>query len=164
MTTFLELSPVSKIRRNHGLEHATIHMLSRRLPGKPMGGYSDVRGFFIYAKAASPELVCEAALEALQRMESGQADLAMHPGCGTNYLVSGIFAGTLAWLGVQVSRPRRSLDSLALAIMLATLGLIVSRPLGPEIQRRVTTSGVPNGLKVKSVRQLATGLFRVETG
>ncbi len=43
----LEYAPLSRIRRNHGLEHAALHVLAERHPGKPLAGHSDLNGFWI---------------------------------------------------------------------------------------------------------------------
>ena len=45
--TFIESPVVSRIRRNHGLEHATIHILSKKFPGARLIGHSDARGFWL---------------------------------------------------------------------------------------------------------------------
>jgi hypothetical protein len=42
------------------------------------------------------EDVANAATEALGRLQNGERNLAIHPGCGTNYLVAGAMAPCLA--------------------------------------------------------------------
>jgi len=44
----LQLQPIDRIRRNHGLEHATIHVLSSR-KRRSMAGYSDTKAFGSWA-------------------------------------------------------------------------------------------------------------------
>ncbi len=41
----LDTGLISRIRRNHGLEHATLHVLAERHPGQPVAGHSDQRVF-----------------------------------------------------------------------------------------------------------------------
>ncbi len=144
---------LSRIRRNHGLEHATLHLLGQRFPNVPIAGHSDSRGFWIIGNISS-EAVSAAAQEALQRLRAGQRQLAVHPNCGTNFATSGIFAGTAAWLAMVggSSRLRERLERLPVAIVMATLALIVSRPVGMFLQERLTTSGDPGGLQLFEVR------------
>ena len=143
----------SRIRRNHGLEHATLHLLSQRYPNEPVAGHSDSQGFWIIGNI-SAEVVSAVAQEALQRLRAGQRQLAVHPNCGTNFTTSGIFAGTAAWL-VMIggsARLRDRLERLPVAIVMATLALIISRPVGMLLQERLTTSGDPGDLQLVEVR------------
>jgi hypothetical protein len=48
-------------------------------------------------------------------------------------------------------RARDNLDRLPLAILLATLALIVSQPLGLKLQEHVTTSGAMGLLRVVDI-------------
>ena len=90
----LNTKPISRIRRNHGLEHATLHVLANRHPGKRMAGYSDLSGFWIVADLPGQEIK-DAADEALQRLSQGEHKLAVHPNCGTNFATAGSLAGNL---------------------------------------------------------------------
>ena len=164
--TILDLPVLSRVRRNHGLEHATITILSQRFPYRPFSGYSTPGGFFILGDVPTADLR-EAVIQALVRLNNGERHLAIHEHCGTNYVTSGFVAGGLAWLGMAGARNRRDrVERLPLAIALAVLGLIVSQPLGPAIQARVTTSGDPQGLSIVDVFPLRFGqltLHRVVT-
>ena len=58
------------------------------------------------------------------------------------------------------------LERLPLAILLSTVALIASRPLGMRLQERVTTSGDPGDLQIVEIRQSRRGdlvMHRVET-
>jgi hypothetical protein len=164
--SILDVPLISSVRRNHGLEHATIHILSSRFPSRPLAGYSFPGGFFILGDVPSEDLR-DAVFQALARMGNGERQLAIHPGCGTNYVTSGIVAGGLAWLGMAGARNRRDqVERLPLALALAIVGLIVSQPLGPVIQQRITTSGDPGGMTIEDVFPLKLGritLHRVVT-
>jgi hypothetical protein len=93
-------------------------------------------------------------------MHAGERHLAIHANCGTNVVASGFIAGLLAWLGMAGARSRREkVDRLPLAIALATLGLILSQPLGPAIQARVTTSGDPEGMSIVDIFPVRFGMF-----
>jgi hypothetical protein len=96
------------------------------------------------------EDVASAATEALARLQSGERNLAIHPGCGTNYLVAGAMGGTLAWmsfLGARSSRDRMA--RLLPAILMATFGFILAQPVGPLVQEHVTTSGDPGNMVIE---------------
>ena len=150
--SILDFKPLSRIRRNHGLEHATIHMLSKKHPKVPVGGMSSLYGFTIVGDI-STEAVAEAAIEALKKLRAGQKDLAMHPNCGTNFAISGAAAGLAAWMGMLGAGKKVSqkLERLPLVLVLATLALILSRSLGPAIQQKITTSGDPADLELERV-------------
>ena len=140
---------ISRIRRNHGLEHATLHVLSKRYPKQSMAGHSDVGGFWVIGDV-SLEDVYEAVEEALSRLRDGEKNLAVHRNCGTNFVTSGIMAGLaagVAMFGVG-RRTRDKLERLPFAMFFATLALIFSQPLGFLIQERVTTSAEPGELQV----------------
>jgi hypothetical protein len=164
--TILEIPIFSRIRRNHGLEHATITLLTQRFPSLRLAGYSFPGGFFLLGDVPTGQ-VREVVIEALARMNNGERQLAVHPNCGTNYAVSGLVAGTLAWLGMAGAKSKRDqLERLPLVITLATLGYILSTPLGPKVQQYITTSGDPGGLSVVDIFPVRFGqlsLHRVIT-
>jgi hypothetical protein len=157
-TGFLDAPLISRVRRNHGLEHATLHILAERHPGLPMAGHSDWRGFWIVGDLETADL--KAAInEALLRMNSGESQLAVHPFCGTNMVTAGVLAGGAAALAMFGAgrRLQDKLERLPLAMSLATLALILAQPLGMTLQRQVTTSGAPGDLRVVSVLPKARG-------
>ena len=157
--TILEVPIISRIRRNHGLEHATISLLSQRFPYRRLAGYSFPGGFFLLGDVPT-EHVREAVVQALVRMNNGERYLAVHPNCGTNYAVSGFLAGTLAWLGMAGAKKKRDqVERLPLVIFLATLGFILGASLGPKVQERITTSGDPQGLTVVDIFPIRFGQF-----
>ncbi|OGO33635.1 MAG: hypothetical protein A2W35_14400 [Chloroflexi bacterium RBG_16_57_11] len=151
-TDLLAYPPISRVRRNHGLEHATLYVLAERRPGRPLAGHSDFRGFWIIGDVETPELDA-AVSEALQRLNTGESHLAVHPFCGTNLATAGILAGGAAGLAMFGAgrRWRDKLDRLPLAMSMATLALIFAQPLGMTLQREVTTSGVPGALRVMRI-------------
>ena len=59
---------ISRIRRNHGLEHATIHVLSQKFKNFSAQGHSNHTGFFLNIYGEVPEsAVQDAVVEAHQR-------------------------------------------------------------------------------------------------
>lgn len=154
----------SRIRRNHALEHATIHLLAARFPRRPLVGRSDTLGFTLYGEVTT-QAVEQATLEALDRLRRGESGLALHPNCGTNLLTAGILAGGAAFLALLASRPderlRDRLLRLPTAILAATLALIAAQPVGMILQQRVTTYADPGPLRVVAVQQLRRTPFCV---
>ena len=65
---------IKKLRRNHGLEHATVHVLNQRLGRLSLVGHSDWNGFTLYGPVDTSEIKL-AANEALRRLRQGEADL-----------------------------------------------------------------------------------------
>ena len=160
--SLLDLTPLSRTRRNHGLEHATLHILGKKHPDLTLGGMSSVSGFTILGDI-STEDVAEAAIDALKKLRSGEADLAMHPNCGTNFAVAGLFAGLAAWLGTLGTGKafKKKLGRLPLIILLATVALVAARPLGPLVQKYITTTSDPEGLELERVETIIRGGMRM---
>jgi hypothetical protein len=171
MLTYL----MSRIRRNHGLEHATIHVLSEKYKNFSAQGNSNHRGFHlnIYGDI-SEEDVMDAVETAFQRMKAGEHDLAVHPNCGTVLLTTATMA-TMAAQAVFTLEQRRQtraksdtavlLNALPSAILAVVLSLIVSRPLGVQLQARFTTEGDLGDLQIRSIRRIPpsiiTRLFQI---
>lgn len=146
------LPVISRIRRNHGLEHATLHVLTGQKVGTRLGGYSDFKGFWLVGDL-SVEQVEQGVKEALRRLKAGERHLAVHPNCGTNFATAGSLAGlagVMGMLGVG-SRRRDKLERLPLVATLATLALIFAQPLGLNVQKHLTTSGNPGDLEIVEV-------------
>ncbi|TET29357.1 MAG: hypothetical protein E3J69_13470 [Anaerolineales bacterium] len=149
---------LSRIRRNHALEHATIHILNQQFPNHRFIGRSNTQGFFLYGDV--PIDVLESAVqEALRRLRNGEHQLAIHPNCGTNLVTSAILAGTASFLTLMSSEHenwRRRAERLPLAIAATLFALIVSQPLGLSVQQHITTQGDPEQLEVLSIRRIHT--------
>jgi hypothetical protein len=143
---------LSRIRRNHGLEHATLHVLSKRFPDKSLAGHSDTKGFWLLGDIPTEE-VESAVDEALARLKTGEKSLAVHPNCGTNFATAGTMAGLAGAAAMFRVGPRKrdKLDRLALAATLATLALMMAQPAGLFLQRYLTTSSEPDSLEVLQI-------------
>jgi len=148
----LDNPSISRIRRNHGLEHASIHVLSQKNARRSIAGHSDAGGFWLFGDLTQEE-VQAAVQEALQRLRAGEHSLAIHPNCGTNLVTSGMAAGLAGALAMSGASSRRArFERIPLAGMLATAALLLARPLGTRIQQRFTTSGDPGNLEVVEIR------------
>ena len=166
MNQILENPTISSIRRNHGLEHATIHVFTEKKKGVSLAGHSDAGGFWILGEVGTEELL-EAAQEAMERMNNGEHDLAVHPNCGTNFATYGIFASLGAFAALSGAKKfRDKLDRLPLAAVLSTMALILAQPLAYRIQRNITTSGRLYDLQITRITRTFLGnrtAHRIET-
>jgi hypothetical protein len=155
---------IARIRQNHGLEHATIHVLTQQNPGLRVVGRTTPNGFYLYGNLTTKSV--RAAIEqALSRLQKGEASLAVHPHCGTNLATAGFLAGLSAFITL-LPRARRRLDQLPFAILAATLAIIVAQPLGMILQTQVTTTPEVHNLIVKRItcrQQNRLTIHRVET-
>lgn len=166
---------IRRIRRNHGLEHATIHMLSARYSGFSAQGNANHRGFYLNIYGDLPESAIVAAVdEAYRRMKAGEHELAVHPNCGTALLTTATLSTLAAQSALSLEQARQGsrqrdwqvlVGGLPGAILAAALALVVSRPLGLHLQRRYTTDGDLGDLRVVRVRRLpptpATRFFQL---
>lgn len=152
LDSLLALPAVSRVRRNHGVEHATLNILAEQFPRAHLGGHSDVGGFWVIGDVPT-QAVADAVGLALERMRAGEHGLAIHPNCGTNFVTAGAAAGLVAWLVMLPGGKsiRQKVERLPMVISLATLAIIVAQPLGLLLQARVTTSGLPGDLAVTQI-------------
>ncbi|GAB4488167.1 MAG: hypothetical protein OHK0031_12110 [Anaerolineales bacterium] len=149
-------------RRNHALEHATIHILTQQFPRTPLGGHSNPTGFFIVGNV--PAAAVREAAAALLRLQNGESGLAIHPGCGTNFIVTGALSGLLAILGmIGTKNTRQRLERFPLLILLTAIGAIFGQPLGLFLQKEVTTDPQVGGLTLVDVFPVAANLTRIIT-
>lgn len=166
---------ISRIRRNHGLEHATIHVLSEKQKNFSAQGNSDHRGFHlnIYGDV-SEEAVMNAVEEAFARMKRGEHQLAVHPNCGTVLLTTATMSALAAQAAFTVEQKRRQSPTMTLpvlvnalpsAVLAVVVALIVSRPLGIHLQAQYTTEGDLGDMELMSIRKISpspvTRLFQL---
>jgi len=159
---------ISRVRRNHGLEHATIHVLTDKYKKFSAQGNSDPGGFSlnIYGDI-SEEQVAAAVNEAYSRMKNGEQDLAIHPNCGTALLTTATMATLAAQLVFGLENRRQGSSSnrwsvlfnaLPSAILMVVLAIIVSRPLGLKLQAQFTTDGDLADMEIVDIRQVSPSL------
>jgi hypothetical protein len=158
----LDLPYILETRRNHALEHATLHMLARTHKIN-MGGHSNPTGFFIFGELRTDD-IRTALNEAYTRLRAGESGLAIHPGCGTNLVATAFLPGTLAWLPFQGTRSTRiRLLLLPLAILFGVFGFILSKPLGTWMQRNITTEADLGNMQIIDVTLVRKGVHRIIT-
>jgi hypothetical protein len=122
------------------------------LPQLPLAGRTTLDGFYIYG-APDRASVESAAQEALQRLLDGEERLAIHPHCGTGLAITGLLAGTLAFIATL---GRGRLRKLPRTIFAATLAVIAAQPLGLVFQERITTAPPPPSIGIEDVRFVPT--------
>jgi hypothetical protein len=158
----LNLPLILETRRNHALEHATLHILSRKYKIS-MAGHSNPTGFFLLGDIQLDDIK-SAAAEALTRLNSGESGLAVHPGCGTNMVAAALLPATFAWAplrGAKSTRWRIFLIPLALAF--AVFGYFLSKPLGPWLQKYITTESNLGNIQIVDIRFIRKGVHRIIT-
>jgi hypothetical protein len=93
-------------------------------------------------------------VDGLARLRAGERNLAIHPNCGTNFVTTGVIAGFVAWfsmLGIKKGW-KEKLDRLPQVIILTTLAIMASQPIGYKLQAAVTTDGNPGKLELSGIQ------------
>jgi hypothetical protein len=148
-----------RVRQNHALEHATITILSEMIPNLSINARSYSDGFIIF-RDLDLGLLRRAVDEALRRLQAGEAQLAIHPNCGTNLAV-GISLMTIGtMLGMASSSTRTRVASAAAS---SVAGWAAARPIGEFVQKHFTTLPDLKGVRVTEIfRRKLLGLTVIE--
>lgn len=153
----LELPGIGKVRRVHALEHAAITLMSARNPNLRLVGRSTPNGYWLYGDVETDE-VRRATEEALRRLQAGQAELAIHPRCGTNLAVAGVLTGLSSFVAsASFGRRENPLSKFPRVIMAATAALLVAQPLGLLVQEKVTTCPDASRLSLGPIKRTERG-------
>lgn len=159
----LDFPPFLATRRNHALEHASLLILARKYKDQNMAGHSNPTGFFLFGEM-SLEDIRNAINEAMARLRAGESGLAIHPGCGTNLAASTLVPAAFAWAPFQGARSLRwRILLIPVALMFAVFGYLLSKPLGPWLQRNVTTEADLGDMQVMDIVTVRPGVYRVLT-
>ena len=159
----LDFPPFLATRRNHALEHASLLILARKYKDQNMAGHSNPTGFFLFGDM-SLEDIRNAINEAMTRLRAGESGLAIHPGCGTNLAASTLVPAAFAWAPFQGARSLRwRVLLIPVALMFAVFGYLLSKPLGPWLQRNVTTEADLGDMRVIDIVPVRQGVYRVLT-
>ncbi|MGE5656216.1 MAG: DUF6391 domain-containing protein [Actinomycetota bacterium] len=149
------LKELLTLRQVHALEHATVWVLSDSGNGSGqgadnelLGGMSTDQGFYLYGRVNTAQLQ-RAANQALQRLQRGEWDLAVHPRCGTNLSVGMLLTAGLA-VGIHVLLPRGPILQLLGLGVAATAAAQLAPDLGRVAQRYLTTA-IPFNLAVAEI-------------
>ena len=159
----LDLPLLLETRRNHAVEHATLHILARKFKNQTMGGHSNPTGFYLMGNFTRDDIQT-AADEAMERLRAGESRLAIHEGCGTNIATSTLLPATMAFVPMQRARSTFwRFMLIPFAILLAVFGYFLSKPLGPWLQRNVTTEAELGDMRIVDIIRVRKGLHRVIT-
>jgi hypothetical protein len=160
---FLDLPLILETRRNHAVEHATLHILARKFKNQSMGGHSNPTGFYLMGNFNKDDIQV-AADEAMARIRAGESGLAIHPGCGTNMAASTLLPATFAFVPMQQARSNFwRFMLIPFAVALGLFGYFLSKPLGPWLQRNVTTEAELGDMRIVDIIRVRKGLHRVIT-
>ncbi|HET9920596.1 MAG TPA: DUF6391 domain-containing protein [Ktedonobacteraceae bacterium] len=148
-----------RIRQNHALEHATITILSGMVPNLSISARSNSRGFIIFGDV-DLGLLRQALTEALRRLQAGEAELAIHPNCGTNLVIGVSLMALGTMLGMASSNTRTRIATTAASSM---AGFVAARPVGEFVQKHVTTLPDLEGVHVTDIsRRKVLGFTLIE--
>lgn len=136
-----------RIRQNHALEHATITILSNMVPDLSISARSSSDGFIMFGDV-DLGLLRRALDEALTRLKAGEAELAIHPNCGTNLAVGVCMVTVGTLLGMASSQTR---TRVATAAASSFAGWAAARPVGEYVQRHFTTLPDLEGVRVTDI-------------
>ena len=145
------------------MEHATLKILARKYNDKNLAGHSNPTGFFLFGDMTTED-IRTSVHEAMTRLRAGESDLAIHPGCGTNLATSMVLPASFAWIPFQGTRSLRwRLLLIPVALTFALFGYFLSKPLGPWLQRNVTTQADLGNLQLVEIIPVRKGVHRILT-
>ena len=152
------LKEILMLRQVHALEHATVWVLSESAgKGNPpladnalLGGMSTEDGFYLYGNLNTAALHL-AVRTALQRITSGEWNLAVHPRCGTNLSVEILLTAGFA-LGLHLLLPKGPIEQI-MALGLATITAAHLAPDLGSLAQKYLTTGIPFNLAIADISQ-----------
>lgn len=143
------------VRQVHALEHATLWVLSDTnnstnpsADNELLGGMSTEDGFYLYGQV-NPIVLQRAVSTALQRLKSGQWNLALHPRCGTNLSVGMALTAGLA-LGIHLLLPKGPIEQILGLGVAATAAANLTPDMGKLAQKYLTTA-IPYNLAIANI-------------
>jgi hypothetical protein len=97
-------------------------------------------------------------LEAKRRLENGEPNLAIHPNCGTNMAVSSLAGSAAAFsvLGILSKQGKNAWWHYLLATAVAVPAFLLAKPLGPKLQKNITTDPETQDMAVQMVTSQKT--------
>ncbi len=151
------------VRRNHGLEHATVSVLFAKRGPSRIAGRAAADGFFIVGGDIDEQFLESCAREALSRMQRGERSMAVSPFCGTNIAVTGALTAAFTMFALARTGDRGLRDRFSNASSAAMLGVVLAQPLGRLVQKHLTTRGDVQYVEIIGTRTLLPGVRKVYT-
>lgn len=145
----LEFSFIRRVRRNHALEHATAHMLAKRVPNLKVSGRASVDGFSLLCDVPQ-EKIEESVNEAIRRMNQGESKWAIHPNCGTNLVATSFLTTFAGVIGLSGNKQPVG-DKISRTMILTIIALLFSPAFGEQLQKHFTTKGDLGDLELINV-------------
>jgi hypothetical protein len=156
----MELPVLVRIRRNHAIEHATLHLLGRSPGPLRLAARSDWRGLTFYGDV-DPSALRRAVNGALLALSTGQRRLAVHPRCGSMVSVS-LLLSLLSLLLVRSGlRTRCSATRSVLTLTGLGSAALIARPLSEALQAHVLTDSDPGDARLVSIRSSRRGALAI---
>lgn len=138
----------NRLRANHALEHATINVIEERLGCLNLAGMGQEDGFIVQGPV-DPHLLESAARIGLERLRTGETNLAIHRRCGTSMLAANLISSVLIILLLWTFG--------YFGIFYILLALIAAQFLGPHLgrvmQKYLTTSADVEGMEIVGVER-----------
>ncbi len=150
------------VRRNHALEHATVAVLFARRGPQRLAGRASGNGFFILGNVDAA-LLQSCSDEALNRLQRGEANLAVSPMCGTNLAVTGAVCATFTMASLARNRHKGARQKFGDAVSASTMGALAAQPLGRIVQEKITTRPDLDRTEITHIRQFTPWLAKVYT-
>ncbi len=147
---------LNHIRWNHAIEHGTIHVLSRMMPYVSMAGRSNSRGFYIYGNVPT-ETLRQAVQEAINRIQGGEHQLAIHPNCGTNMISSAVLAAGGTMLATASTKRRGLTEEIPAGVLGALMGVVLGQVVGLRLQAKLTTSASFTHARITQIQRKQVG-------
>ena len=164
------------VRQVHALEHATVWMLSSDIvnakrtklstsylstDNETIGGLSTEKGFYLYGEI-EPLKLRRAVRLALNRLQQGDWNLALHPRCGTNSSVAAMLTAGMA-MTAHFTLPKSPLHQIAGMGLAALTANYLAPELGIYVQKYLTTA-IPFNLELQNITKITdksgnTGYF-----
>lgn len=142
------MSAMTRLRRHHALEHATVAVLVELRGRKTtLAALSDPGGFTLVGPIERRELQ-DAARQALDRLRFGDRALAVTDDCGSTLLVTGVAGAVVA----AATLGRRPFANFPLAVGLIALVSRLAPAWGRSVQRQFTVDPALEGAHVGRVR------------
>lgn len=146
---------ILRIRRNHALEHAIMHLLSQSDPSLELVARSDWKGITLYGEVDTP-VVLRATEQGLARLRTGEGWLRLHPRCGTNFSIGILLSGCAIYAALE--SPSKSILRRLWRLATYMIGItFIAHPLGMLVQRHVTTIADVEDMRIKRVQRERKG-------